>query len=85
MGAYVSPAARSRRPRPAKSCWPVPVHSKDSVDGMNTAAAAQFGKSDVNPLQDHDFMYSRALADPDGHIWEAFWMDPAAIEAARCG
>jgi predicted lactoylglutathione lyase len=24
-------------------------------------------------------MYNRSLADPDGHIWEAMWMDPAAI------
>jgi predicted lactoylglutathione lyase len=24
-------------------------------------------------------MYSRSLADPDGHVWEPFWMDPAAI------
>jgi hypothetical protein len=23
-------------------------------------------------------MYNRSLADPDGHIWEAMWMDPAA-------
>lgn len=22
-------------------------------------------------------MYQRTLADPDGHIWEPFWMDPA--------
>jgi uncharacterized protein len=24
-------------------------------------------------------MYQRTLADPDGHIWEPFWMDPAAV------
>jgi hypothetical protein len=24
-------------------------------------------------------MYNRNLADPDGHVWEAMWMDPAAI------
>ena len=28
---------------------------------------------------DHGFMYNRSLADPDGHIWEAMWMDLAAI------
>ena len=26
-------------------------------------------------------MYSRAFTDPDGHIWEKFWMDPKAIPA----
>jgi hypothetical protein len=30
-------------------------------------------------VQDLGFMYNRNLADPDGHIWEAAWMDPAAI------
>lgn len=24
-------------------------------------------------------MYNRNLADPDGHIWEAMWMNPAAV------
>ena len=25
-------------------------------------------------------MYGRSVADPDGHIWEIMWMDPAAAE-----
>jgi hypothetical protein len=25
-------------------------------------------------------MYGRSVADPDGHIWEIMWMDPAAGE-----
>ncbi len=55
------------------------LDSKADVDTMNKAAAANGGTADINPPQDHGFMYSRALADPDGHVWEAFWMDPAAI------
>jgi predicted lactoylglutathione lyase len=55
------------------------MDSRDAVDSMNRAAAAQGGQADVNPLQDLGFMYSRDLADPDGHLWGAFWMDPAAI------
>jgi predicted lactoylglutathione lyase len=27
------------------------------------------------------FMYNRNLADPDGHVWEAMWMDLTAIPA----
>jgi predicted lactoylglutathione lyase len=23
-------------------------------------------------------MYGRSFEDPDGHIWEVMWMDPAA-------
>jgi len=52
--------------------------SKD-VDAMNEAAAANGGTQNVNPVQDLGFMYNRSLADPDGHVWEAMWMDPAAI------
>jgi len=50
-----------------------------AVDAMNRSAAAHGGQADVNPAQDLGFMYNRNLADPDGHVWEAFWMDPSAI------
>lgn len=53
--------------------------SREAVDGITETAAANGGTADINPVQDHGFMYSRTLADPDGHVWEPFWMDPAAI------
>ncbi|MCE8003182.1 VOC family protein [Billgrantia ethanolica] len=53
--------------------------SRAAVDVMNETAGANGGTADINPRQDHGFMYSCALADPDGHVWESFWMDPAAI------
>ncbi|MEP4548160.1 MAG: VOC family protein [Saccharospirillum sp.] len=52
---------------------------REAVDAMNTDAAKHGGTEDINPTQDLGFMYSRSFADLDGHIWEAFWMDPAAI------
>lgn len=55
------------------------MDSRDAVDTINKAAAATGGQADVNPAQDLGFMYTRDLADPDGHMWAAFWMDPAAI------
>lgn len=55
--------------------------SRDAVDGVNTAAASNGGTADINPKQDLGFMYVRSLADLDGHVWEAMWMDPAAIPA----
>jgi predicted lactoylglutathione lyase len=58
------------------------LDSKKAVDQMNQTAAANGGRADVNPLQDLGFMYSRDLADPDGHLWGAFWMDPAAMLGA---
>jgi predicted lactoylglutathione lyase len=55
-----------------------PLPDRAAVDAM-IEAAAKGGTADVNPVQDLGFMYSRCLADPDGHVWEPFWMDPAAI------
>jgi len=55
--------------------------SREAVDAMNTAAAANGGTGDINPVQDHGFMYGRDMADPDGHIWGAMWMDMAAFPA----
>jgi len=55
------------------------MDSRDAVDAMNLSAAAHGGQADVNPVQELGFMYARDLADPDGHMWGAFWMDPAAV------
>jgi uncharacterized protein len=68
------PASTSSEVMLAVSC-----DSREAVDAMNTAAAANGGTPDVNPMQDLGFMYNRNLADPDGHIWEAIWMNPAAF------
>lgn len=54
------------------------LDSRDAVDRMNQAAAANGGQADVNPAEDMGFMYTRDLADPDGHMWAALWMEPAA-------
>jgi len=57
----------------------VSCDSRELVDAMNDAAAANGGTADINPVQDHGFMYGRDMADPDGHIWGAMWMDSAAM------
>lgn len=53
--------------------------SRAAVDATHAAAVANGGTGDVNPVQDLGFMYSRDMMDPDGHIWGAIWMDPAAM------
>jgi len=58
------------------------LESRAAVDAMNEAAAAHGGQADVNPMEDQGFMYTRDLADPDGHMWAALWMDPVAMGAA---
>lgn len=55
------------------------LEDRQTVDRLTDTAAASGGTADPNPVQEHGFMYSRSVTDPDGHIWELFWMDPAAI------
>lgn len=52
--------------------------SKDDVNTVVDKAGQAGGTPDATPVQDHGFMFSRSFADPDGHIWEVMWMDPAA-------
>lgn len=61
----------------------ITVADRAAVDAMIETAAIHGGIADINPMQDHGFMYSRSLGDPDGHIWEPFWMDPAAIPSGN--
>jgi len=58
----------------ARSC-----DSRDLVNAMSHAAAAHGGTADINPIEDHGFMDTRDLAQPDGHASDAMWMDVAAI------
>lgn len=50
-----------------------------AVDSFVEKAARAGGTADPTPSQDYGFMYGRSFRDPDGHIWENVWMDPAAI------
>ncbi|MFM2275121.1 MAG: hypothetical protein RL211_993 [Pseudomonadota bacterium] len=74
----------TQRPIPPSSSSEVmlalSVEDAKEVDRLNDIAQANGGTADINPRQDLGFMYSRALTDPDGHIWEPFWMDQATIE-----
>ena len=54
--------------------------NREAVDAIVEAALAAGGSTFSEP-QDHGFMYGRAFRDLDGHVWEAFWMDPAAAKA----
>ena len=58
------------------------LDSREAVDAMAAAAAANGGTADINPIEDHGFMYTRDLADPDGHAVGAMWMDVSAIPSS---
>lgn len=55
----------------------ISLDSKDEVNRITDAASANGGTADPNPSQDHGFMFGRSFLDPDGHLWEPHWMDPA--------
>ena len=56
----------------------ISLEDKAAVDAMLTKALAA-GGHEPRPTADHGFMYQRTIEDLDGHMWEPFWMDPAAI------
>ena len=53
--------------------------SREEVDSFADTALAN-GASPAKEPMELGFMYGRSFADPDGHHWEIFWMDPAAVE-----
>lgn len=56
------------------------ANSKEEVDTfMAKVLTAQW--TEFRQAYDYGFMYGRAFQDPDGHIWEVFWMDPQHVQA----
>jgi predicted lactoylglutathione lyase len=53
------------------------VDNREAVDATLTRAVPSGGSADPNPPQDHGFMCSRSIEDPDGYVWEIVWMDAA--------
>jgi predicted lactoylglutathione lyase len=77
-------ASFSPRPIPSRDTAEVllclSADSRDEVDRLCEAAWNAGGRLDPIATQDYGFMYGRSFEDPDGHIWEVMWMDPAAVE-----
>ena len=57
--------------------------SREEVDAMNKSASENGGTADINPVENHEFMYGRDFADPDGHVWGAMWMDISAMPSSK--
>lgn len=57
--------------------YAVGFDSKDTVNTWYETALRAGGKTTQE--YDYGFMYGRDFEDLDGHIWEAFWMDPAGM------
>jgi len=56
------------------------VDSKEAVDETVRKALAAGGRPSQE-VQDYGFMYNHSFQDPDGHLWEVLWMDPAGPPA----
>ena len=52
--------------------------SREDVDRL-VEAALKAGATKTREPMDHGFMYERSFNDLDGHIWEIFYMDMAAV------
>jgi uncharacterized protein len=57
------------------------AESREDVDDFADKALAAGGSPSNEPME-MGFMYGRSFQDPDGHLWEIFWMDPKALEQA---
>ena len=42
--------------------------------------ALKAGAKKTYPPKDYGFMFARSFEDPDGHIWEVFWMHQAHVQ-----
>ncbi len=71
------PVADTRTTGAMALAWTLP--DRAAVDAQMARALAA-GGTEPRPADDHGFMYSRAFEDPDGHTWEPFWFDTAALE-----
>jgi predicted lactoylglutathione lyase len=66
---------------PRKACEvmiAVQLGSREAVAEMHRVAMAN-GGGELGAASDLGFMFSHDFADPDGHIWSPFWMDPAQM------
>ncbi|WP_427025800.1 VOC family protein [Aureimonas ureilytica] len=63
----------------AQALFCLSVESRAAVDERVAQAVQAGGIPDPTPTQEFGFMYGRSYEDPDGHIWEVMWMDPAAV------
>ncbi|MBT1004105.1 VOC family protein [Paenarthrobacter sp. DKR-5] len=52
--------------------------SREEVDEM-VAKALAAGGAESNPASEQPGMYGGSFQDPDGHLWEVIYMDPAAL------
>jgi predicted lactoylglutathione lyase len=80
MAGFVPEGTTIGDPRQATAAlYALSCGSREEVDATVERAIGAGGKPWM-PAQDHGFMYGASFADPDGHVWELMWMDPANVQ-----
>lgn len=66
-----------------QTCQVLLALSCDNRDAVNAvaAAAASAGGKDTREAMDLGWLYNRAFADPDGHVFEAVWVDSEKLSS----
>ena len=59
----------------------LPCETRADVDALVAKAVAAGAATPIG-AKDHGFMYQHGFEDLDGHQWEVFWMDEAAMTEA---
>jgi uncharacterized protein len=62
--------------RTSEAVFQLQVDSRERVDELADKAFAA-GALPANDPNDLGFLYGRSFRDPDGHVWDVFWLDPA--------
>lgn len=68
--------------RAAEAIMAVSAESRNEVDEVAAKAVAAGARLPKGPT-DYGFMYQQDFEDPDGHLWEVFWMDEAEFEKSQ--
>ncbi|MFC4695428.1 MULTISPECIES: VOC family protein [Geodermatophilus] len=77
MAGFVPEGTRIADPRQGTAAlYALSCDSREEVDAMVERALGAGGDKWMPP-QDHGFLYGSSFTDPDGHVWEVVWMDPA--------
>jgi predicted lactoylglutathione lyase len=80
MAGFVPEGTAIGDPRQATAAlYALSCDSREEVDRLVERAIGA-GGTPWMPAQDHGFMYGSSFADPDGHVWEVMWMDPAHVQ-----
>jgi uncharacterized protein len=66
---------RTVEPGTIETMLALSVDSREAVDALADRAVALGGTAVRS--EDLGLMYGRSYSDPDGHVWEVMWMDPA--------